>query len=255
MAICAGALRNYLIEHDALPDRAAAGDGAGVDPHRRRGGAVDEPRVRARRRPADPPRAPAGARRCVPRGDGPGQAPVRAGPGRGAGRHPAVLVTGRGHRGDPAGQPAQAGRPHRRPGQRDHLQRPRTPPAALHAGLADAHVHPGVDDRRGHGPQHHGAQLPRRARVRADRLPRAGARPVAHDRPPRRRDRRARRRRRRRTVRRPRRRRSSARRRRRSRGSGRRRSGRQPSGRPRRRRRRRPHRGSGRVKKAAARSA
>ena len=33
---------------------AAAGDGAGVDPHRRGGGHVDEPGVRSRRRPADP---------------------------------------------------------------------------------------------------------------------------------------------------------------------------------------------------------
>ena len=136
MAICAGALRNYLIEHDALPDRALramvpvsirTGDEAEPWTNRVSGLVVDLPTH------LELPLERVG---CVPRGDGPGQAAVRAGAGRGAGRHPAVLVTGRGHRGDPAGEPAQAGRPHRCPGQRDHLQRPGTAPAALHAGLA-----------------------------------------------------------------------------------------------------------------------
>ena len=51
----------------------------------------------------------------------------------------------------------------------DHLQRARAAPAALPRRRPARPVHPGVDDRRGHGPQHHRAQLPRRARVRADR--------------------------------------------------------------------------------------
>ena len=40
------------------------------------------------------------------------------------------------------------------------------------AGARMDDVHPGVDDRRGDGPEHHGAQLPRPARLRADRRPR-----------------------------------------------------------------------------------
>ena len=55
MAICAGALRDYLDRARRPAGPSAAGDGAGVDPHRRRGGAVDQPGVGAGRRPADPP--------------------------------------------------------------------------------------------------------------------------------------------------------------------------------------------------------
>ena len=48
MAICAGALREYLAAARRAARPAAAGDGAGVDPHRRRGRAVDEPGLRPR---------------------------------------------------------------------------------------------------------------------------------------------------------------------------------------------------------------
>ena len=92
---------------------------------------MDEPGVRPRRRPADRTRRPARARRRVPRGDGRGQAAVRAGAGRGAGRHPAVLVAGGRDVGDPPGRPAAAGRPRGAAGQRDHLQRARPAPAAV----------------------------------------------------------------------------------------------------------------------------
>ena len=54
MAICAGGLREYLLRHDALPDRPLRGDGAGVDPHRRGVRAVDQPGVGHRRRRCRP---------------------------------------------------------------------------------------------------------------------------------------------------------------------------------------------------------
>ena len=63
MAIVAGALRAYLLRARRPAGPAAAGDGAGVDPHRQRGGAVDEPGLRPRRRPADAPRRSARAPR------------------------------------------------------------------------------------------------------------------------------------------------------------------------------------------------
>ena len=128
-----------------LPDRArrpagpaAAGDGAGVDPHRRRGGDVDEPGLRPGRRPADAPRRSDGAPGRVPGGDGSRQEAVRARASRGARRHPAVLVAGRRDVGDPDGGAAQAGRPHGATGQRDHLQRARPAPAAVPRRRPDA---------------------------------------------------------------------------------------------------------------------
>ena len=53
----------------------------------------------------------------------------------------------------------------------------------------DDELHPGVDDRRRHGSEHHGAQLSRPARLRVDRRPRTGAGPVGSRRPAHRRDR------------------------------------------------------------------
>ena len=46
MAVCAGALRRYLLAHDASACRPAGGHGPGVDPQRRRGRQVDQPRAR-----------------------------------------------------------------------------------------------------------------------------------------------------------------------------------------------------------------
>ncbi len=78
MAICAGALRNYLIEHDALPDRPLR---AMVPVSIRTGNEAEPWTNRVSGLVVDLPthlETPARARRCVPRGDGSGQAPVRA---------------------------------------------------------------------------------------------------------------------------------------------------------------------------------
>ena len=68
----------------AVPDRtrrvagcSAARDGAGVDPHRQRGGPVDEPRVGAGRRSADELRRSPRTRDSLPRGDERGEESVR----------------------------------------------------------------------------------------------------------------------------------------------------------------------------------
>ena len=164
-----GGLAGVLAAARRAARPAAAGDGAGVDPHGRRGGAVDEPGLRPRRRPADERARPPAAGGSVPRGDERRQAAVRAGPRRGAGRHPAVLVTGRGDVGDPPRRPAAARRPDGAAGERHHLQRPRPASAAVHGWRPAPAVHPRLDDRRGHGPEHHGPQLPRRAGLRSGR--------------------------------------------------------------------------------------
>ena len=171
MAICAGALR-------ALPDRPrraarppAAGDGAGVDPHRRGGRPVDQPRVRAGRRPARPTSADPLERvaPCHEAMDAAKRA-VRAGAGRGARRHQPVLVAGR-------WPPRRSGWP-RGCALADRVNPPVNvmisnvpgPRQPLYlAGARARALHPGVDDRRGAGPEHHRAQLPRRARLRPRR--------------------------------------------------------------------------------------
>ena len=53
MAVCAGGLRTWLEDHDALPDQPAQRDDPGVDPHRRGDRAVEQPRLRHLRRPPD----------------------------------------------------------------------------------------------------------------------------------------------------------------------------------------------------------
>ena len=58
MALCAGALRTWLSDHDALPDRPAVGRGARVNPHRAGEGGTGKPRVERHRAAADAPVRP-----------------------------------------------------------------------------------------------------------------------------------------------------------------------------------------------------
>ena len=81
MAICAGGLREYLLAHDALPDRPLR---AMVPVSIRTGEEdrpVDQPGVGHRRRPADRLRRPGRTRRPLPPGDARRQAPARPGAG------------------------------------------------------------------------------------------------------------------------------------------------------------------------------
>ena len=75
------------------------------------------------------------------------------------------------------------------PDERGDLQRARAAKRALLRRSEDEQLHPGLDDRRRHGPEHHGAQLSRSSRFRADRRPGTGARPLGSRRPAHRRDR------------------------------------------------------------------
>ena len=171
MAIVAGALREYLLMHDALPDRPLR---AMVPVSIRTGDEDDTWTNRVSGLVADlPTDTPDPIERvgALQAGDGCRQAPVRARASRRTRRHHAVRLAGGCDVRHPAGLAAAARRPRAVAGERDRVERARPAAAALLQRGATRAVHPRLDGRRGHGPEHHRAQLPRRADVRADLLP------------------------------------------------------------------------------------
>ena len=147
MAICAGALRAYLFEHEALPDQPLramvpvsirTGEEEDTWTNRVSGLVVDLP--------TDEPDPLKRVAKCKEAMDE-AKRQFELVPADGAGRHPAVLIAGRRHRGEPDGRPPQARRPDEPGGQRHHLQRPGTAAAALPGGRPDGDLRPGVDDR------------------------------------------------------------------------------------------------------------
>ncbi len=163
MAVCAGGLRRYLADHDALPDQPLI---AGI-PVSIRTGDEDDPwtnRVSSIFAPLptdlDDPLARVAAVNAAMIG---GEGAVRP--------HPCGSV-GRGLEHDPGrprhprrtpGHPVPPGRPDVAAHQPDHLQRARSPRVAVHGPGPSGALLPGVDRRRGPGPEHHGAELLRRA--------------------------------------------------------------------------------------------
>ena len=91
--------------------QAPAGDGAGVDPHRRGGGSLDEPGHEHLRRTADERGRPAPAGAAVHEAMNAAKQPTRPDPGDRGDRHLPVHVPGRGHLGD-APRDAAAPRQH-----------------------------------------------------------------------------------------------------------------------------------------------
>ena len=125
MAICAGALREYLIEHDALPDRRCGRwcRCRSAPARRRTPGPTGCPGSSSTCRPTSPTRwsgSPAAARRCWT-----AKQQFELVPAEALDRHPAVRPAGRGDVGDPPGGAPAAGGPGRPRRQRHHLQRAR----------------------------------------------------------------------------------------------------------------------------------
>ena len=111
MALCAATLRKYLQLHDALPDRAAGGDGAHQRSQGRRGGSVPQPGLGAHLRAGYGRGRSSEATDAHLAPDVRGQGPLRSGQRRRtAGLHP-VRSAGCCRTGDAPAQPAA----HRRP--------------------------------------------------------------------------------------------------------------------------------------------
>ena len=164
MAIVAGALREYLLMHDALPDRPLramvpvsirTGDEDDTWTNRVSGLVADLP--------TDSPDPIERVERCRQAMDVAKRQFELVPADALADITQSRLARGR-DVGHPAGLTAAARRPRAVAGERGRVERSRPTPAALLQRGAARAVHPRVDDRRGHGPEHHGAQLPRRAR-------------------------------------------------------------------------------------------
>ena len=167
MAVCAGGLRTWLDDHDALPDEPLV---AMIPVSVRTGEEAERwtNRVSAHLRVAAGRRArPARAGPPGPRGDGRRQAALRRRPGRVAHRLHPVPAAGRVRAGDAHRHPAD--RPLRHAGQPGDLQRARAPRAALRGRRQAPALLPGLHDRRRPGPQRHRAELPRHPRLRPRR--------------------------------------------------------------------------------------
>jgi WS/DGAT/MGAT family acyltransferase len=187
MAICAGALREYLIKHDALPDKPLR---AMVPVSIRTGNEADVWTNLVSSIIADLPTHIADPLERVAacaRGDDRRQAPT--------GPHPADILSDVTQTASPVVATAAhpPGVAHVGPGEpadeRHHLQRARPAPTAVLRRRQARRVHPGLHRHRRHGPQHHRAQLPRPDGVRHHRRSRVGARRVGHGRHAHRRDR------------------------------------------------------------------
>ena len=179
MAACARRAAHLAREARRAARPAAHRHGAGVDPHRRGDREVDEPGVEHLRLAAHRRARPAPARRarCTRRWWAPRSCSTPC---------PADALTDFAQFPPPAVF-ARAMRTATRLSTRFQMpvnvtisNVPGPAAAALHRRRQAAALLPGVDDRRRPGPQHHRAELPRHARLRAGGLPGARPRPVGH---------------------------------------------------------------------------
>ena len=142
MAICAGGLREYLLAHDALPDRPLRA----MVPASIRTGEEDDPWTnRVSAMVADLPTDCEDPLERVARchaGMLDAKRLARPGARRRTGRHDSVLSPDAGNVRGAAGLPAPAGRPRRPAVQPGDLQRPGTPSAAVLAGAQLRHQFP-----------------------------------------------------------------------------------------------------------------
>ena len=181
MAVCAGGLRTWLDDARRPARRAARRHDPGVGPHRRGGGALDQPGVghlRLAARPTSPTRSQRVQRVHEAMVDAKelfDAVPAESLTDFTQFPPPAVFALAMRTATRLTGRFGIAGEP-------GDLERARAPRAALRRRRQAAALLPGVDDRRRPGPQRHRAELPRHPRLRPGRLPRAGARPVVHGR-------------------------------------------------------------------------
>ena len=176
MALCAGALRRWLLDHDALPEAAlVAAVPVSVRTEAQKGQLGNQVSMMIAGLPTQPrlPRRPAGG--GAP-GDGSGQGAARRDPGQPARRRQRVRHADPGQPGLATVRATAAVRT-REPLQHHHLQRPRTQRPALPGGRGAAGLLSGLGDLRRPGAQHHGDELLRHDVLRAGGLSRAGARP------------------------------------------------------------------------------
>ena len=178
MAICAGGLRQYLLAHDALPDRplramvpVSIRTGEEEDPWTNRVSAIV---AELPTDCADPLERVARCRQAMLDA----KRTFELVPAERARRRHPVLHPGAGHFRRAAGVPAAARRPDCPAVQPGDLQRARAAPAAVLRRRATVSPVSGLDCHRRSGPQHHRGELSGPARLRLHRRSGTGARRV-----------------------------------------------------------------------------